>query len=143
MTVLWFLLVSVISAEKFIVIPVLLSLKVSHNFLWFLLISFFVFRFQKFIMCLDIDFFGLILFGFCLVSWLFWFMSFSNLRNSHYFFKYFFSPAFFFFSLWDTNDTNVRSFVVAHRSLGSIHFLKSISVCSVWGNSIDLSLHWF
>ena len=62
---------------------------------------------------LDVKFFWLILFVVCSASWICSFMPFAKFgKSSVYFFKCFFSPVFFFFSFQDSNDTNVRPFVI-------------------------------
>lgn len=67
-------------------------------------------------MYLGIDFFGFILFGVCCFLNLqkYIFVCFVKLGDifRHYFFEYFLSSTLFLFSLLDSNDMNVRPFII-------------------------------
>lgn len=63
---------------------------------------------------LDVKFFWLILFVICSASWICSFMPFAKFGKSLVIISssVFFSPVFFFPSFQDSNDTNVRPFVI-------------------------------
>ena len=78
-------------------------------------------------MCISVDFFGFIWFEICSTSWIYRFW--SNLGSlSSYYFEYFSYPILFLF-FPDSNDMNIKSFVVFPQVLRLFAFFSIASVC--------------
>lgn len=93
-------------------------------------------------MCLGIDFLGFILFGFCSASWSWRFIPFAQFREfSDIISSNTFCFHMFFFSFWDSTDTNVRPYVIVPQVSEALFICSSRlfpMCCSGWVNFIAL-----